>query len=581
MSAKKRNDRASRAKKDRSKNRVVTQRKKSVVRAEVLGRVKAKKAFEKRDWPTALKLLSPAWEQDPSDPDIVTVMGYILGKMGHRSRAIEVIERAISSDGLTPDLVGVISYLALDMELFEIGEKVCRIGMELAPDALENYVNYAHCLSAQDKLDEAVDFLQGAIPLFADNASIWNVLGTVVMLRDGPDVAEVFYQEALRLNPRDVKVLNNLALSRGRQCRGEESLEISKRIVEIDSKAPEPRVGLATSYFGAGNMKEGWANYRYRLDASRSSDQVARYLIDCPQWDGEPIKGKTVLMAAEQGLGDEMFFSRVYPHILGLGANLIISCQVRLVSIYKRCFPQCFVTSYKDVLREGFRYRVFPELHAAMKAGEIQVDYYAPTAGAGEFIWQTKEDLKRPKDPVISADPELAASFKDRLDAISRKPRIGLAWTSGNRASSRIIHYLTLDDFGPLWGIKDQVEFINLQYTDVASELSQLKANKGVEIHRFDDVDLKQDIEANLAIMENCDVVISVGSAPLMFAAMSGRPTIACTWGVPWYAFSYTGKLPVAKDLIIMGANPDRSWSQNMELIVDEVVERLSLEQPS
>lgn len=88
------------------------------------------------------------------------------------------------------------------------------------------------------------------------------------------------------------------------------------------------------------------------------------------------------------------------------------------------------------------------------------------------------------------------------------------------------------------------VEIVNLQYGDTNTEIEAARRSVGVQIKQWPDLDLKNDLEGVFAVMENLDLVISVGTAVAVMSAAIGRPTVRIsprTWtslgtdGWPWY----------------------------------------------
>ncbi len=152
-----------------------------------------------------------------------------------------------------------------------------------------------------------------------------------------------------------------------------------------------------------------------------------------------------------------------------------------------------------------------------------------------------------------------------------------LAWRSGIISSERSFLYAGIEDLGPLMALSDQVDFINLQYGEVTEELARFKEEYGVTVNNFSDVDLKADIEANLAIMSQCDLVVSSCSAPGMFAMSSGRPTLLMSSVPPWWCFGATPRVPFAKDAGVFFGETSTDWEGTVKKVVHEIQKRLRL----
>ncbi len=534
------------------------------------------KHIDHQEWPDAVKHLLVAWNAMPEDLAILTLLAHALAQLGVREHAISVVQRALTVHEPTADLVGIIQRLALEMGMFEVAVKLGQQLVSLAPNNPVNYVNLATAYSGLKQYDESIDMLQNALPVFPSEASLWNVLATQVRERDGVDAADVFFEEAIRLGPNNPQVISNYSISFGRRKQFGRALELAQRAIEISPDSPEPRIAAAHLLFLKGRMEEAWEHYSYRLDIRRQSSQTQHYTHKLPEWQGEDLSGKSLFVTAEQGIGDEVMWGSYIPFFYETVKKLYIGCDPRLVSIYQRRFPDATVGSYFDRIISGYRYRVFPSIEKLFSEGDETIDYCAPVGGAARFAWRAPDDICPHSNGYLSADPTRAEEFKMRVAAISDKPKIGLAWRSGIMTSDRSYLYAGIDNLGPLMALADQVDFINIQYGEVADELSAIKHKYGVTVRNFEDVDLKADIEANLAIMSQCDLVVSSCSAPGMFAMSSGRPTLLMSASPPWWCFGSEPRVPFAEHAEIVG-DADSDWNETVERVANLASRMLGL----
>lgn len=528
---------------------------------------------ERGEWPEAVKNLLIAWDAMPEDLAILTVLSHALVQLGVREQAIYVLQRALQVHEPNAELISIILSLSLEMGMYDIAVKLGQQLVVLAPGNPTNYVNLATAYSGLKRYDESIAMLQQALPLFPTNADLWNVLATQVRERDGVDAADVFFEEALKLRPDDAKITSNYAISFTRRSQFDKALELSLRSIAADPKSPEPRVGAAQFLFLDGRMSEAWEHYEYRLDIRRKSNQTQHYTHKLPLWQGEDLTGKSIFVTAEQGIGDEVMWGHYLPFLYEQAEKLYIGCDPRLASIYQRSFPNAGVGGYLDRIVSGYRYRMFPGIEDLIKKGEVSIDYYVPVASSPRFAWQGKEDIKPHENGYLTADPGRLAEFQMRIGALSDKPKVGLAWRSGIISSERSYLYASIDALAPLMALSDKVDFVNLQYGDVDDELVSIKEKHGVTVHNFTDVNLKQDIEANLAIASACDVVVSSCSAPGMFSMSAGMPTLLMSAAKPWWCFGHDTRVPFATEAELFSCDGDVDWGQIVNNVADRVKE--------
>lgn len=532
---------------------------------------------QNQEWEKALPELLTAWDAMPEDIAVLTLLSHSLSQLGVRDKAVMVLERTLSIHGATPEILGVMLNLALELAMYDVAVKLCMILIDGNPNHANHYVNLATAYTGTNELDKSIDMLQSVLPMFPEDSNLWNVLATQVRSRDGVDASSVFFEEALRLAPNDFKILSNYGHSLLMKGDWDKALELDLKAIEANPKSPEPRLGAAQLLFYAGRLEEAWEHYEFRLSTRRKTNQTQIYTHDIPMWQGQSLEDKTLMVTAEQGIGDEVMFGNALPFVYDRAKKLIIGCDYRLVEIYQRRFPNAHVERYIDKMVSGYRYRSFPKAQHYHKEGEMVIDYAVPICSLPKYDWLSLDTVKPHPEGFMHADPEKVAAMKERLAKISDKPKIALGWRSGLMNSERAYAYATIQALGPLQEIADQVDFINIQYGDVSDELMKAKDLFGLTIHNLEGVDLKMDIDANLAIMEACDLVICSCSAPGQFAVAAGVPTILMASVKVWWAFGGGDKVLFAKDGELVYGEEKLDWNDLMTKITNRAKERLSL----
>jgi len=533
------------------------------------------------DWYKALPHLLKAWDAMPEDVNILTLLSQALVATGVRDKAIEVLERTLAIHGETPDILSVMVNLATEMEMYEVAAKLGFMLVEIQPQNPARYVNLASALGGLGEYDHSISILQDVLPIFPDNADLWNVLACHVRARDGYEHSVVFYEQALSLGGKDYKILTNFAQTLTVLGQQERALELYRKAVKVYPKSPETNLGIGKLLFQKGDMEKAFEYYEYRQDKRRASNQVQHYTHGVKRWEGESLEGKSLLIEAEQGIGDEVMWCSYLPFLYERAEQLYISCNVRLVSIFQRCFPKAVVCGFIDRFHQGYRYRIFPEIQQKLEKGEITIDYAIPMASSPRYDWKTLEDVKPHPDGYLSPLEDLKADMKARLDAISDRPKVGIAWTSGVINWDRAYHYAPIEKLGALFEYKDQVDFVNVQYGDVTADVAKMKELFDVEIHQIEGVDLKMDIEANLAIMSSMEMVLSSGSAPGQFALATGTPTLIMSGPRLWWGFGGAKKIAYAQDGEIFDGDGKFDWDDIIGRMAARMAERLNLKPAS
>ena len=266
--------------------------------------------------------------------------GLELAGQGRHAEAIGEFERALSA---RPDDAHVLFALGRTAEAIGHGaaaEAFFRRVLEREPDRIEALVNLANLMRKAARTAEIIDLLRPALERNPARAELWLTLGSA--LREAGDIAtaETFYREALRLQPGYAPALGNLADLLADRGGVDEALALCKRVLTADPHNAQARLNRAILFLMRGELRHGWRDYEYRLrikGRTISADHGLR------EWDGKPRDGKTVLVTAEQGIGDQIMFASLIPELAAKKGTVILETEPRLVPLFARSFPRVTV----------------------------------------------------------------------------------------------------------------------------------------------------------------------------------------------------------------------------------------------
>lgn len=528
-------------------------------------------AHLKDDWRLALKHYNVAWTHDPDNLDVLTLIAYCLVQLDAREQVMDVVERALNIHGATETLCQILGVLAGKMHFYELAEKFWREAIKFNAKSSSNFTNLLGAMYEQERFDEVVALCQEIIPIFPTDANLWSILATSIRFTDHKAKAAEFFEEALRIDPDNLRALNNYALMLGVSARG---LEVNEHAVKLHPDNPELNVGLAMNYLVRGRLKEAWPHYAARLNPNRSKGQNTVYHIPFPRWDGKADADKTVVVLSEQGIGDEILFLRELHRLKADVKRVIVACDYRLVSIVERSFD---VRAFRHVSidRMGMINRSYPEMLAYIQSEGFENVHHTHMADLLVHYVDEADDMTVHKSGYLTADPERAAHFRDKLAPYAGRPLIGVTWQSLNLAAARQAGYQKTDDILALYKDFD-VTLVDLQYGDVDKDVTVLKEALGDRFISFrDEVDIKLDIEANLAIMENLDFVIGPGVSTQTFGAALGRETRIIGSGRPWWNLSLRRApgtaVPHSPNLRFYDRDPGQvTWENARQYLKDE-----------
>jgi tetratricopeptide (TPR) repeat protein len=307
----------------------------------------------------------------------------------------------------------------------------------------------------------------------------------------------------------------------------DEALIQYDQVLEFDPENRSAHNKKSTTLLLLGELEKGWLEYEWRW--KRTSEPLIQRNFPQPRWNGESLKGKSILIWGEQGLGDEISFSSMVPDLVSLSAHCTLECEPRLVDLFARSFPETQV-----------RARPYTEA----ENGTDEFDFQLPTGSLFAQFRNSITDFPDRKGFLV-VDAERKEKWQGRLSALDSGLKVGISWRSGVWFDSRGQCYADITDLEPLFSLKNVV-FINLQYDDCTDELSEIQKLYGITLHTWDDIDMKNDLDDATALISCLDVVITCQNAVYSLSCGAGLITFAFglrfrdwdslgTDGVPYY----------------------------------------------
>lgn len=384
------------------------------------------------------------------------------------------------------------------------------------------------------------------------------LLGLAQVLRDLNlhEEAVIPAQQAALAAPEDTGVLFQLASAQVNACQYEQALATYDRVEALRPElAPFLLSGRAVSHTYLGHFATaralleeakatgidnagfsvfqgmlhllhedygpGWDAYRWR----HLNDAHHLRLPPYPLWQGEPLEDKTVLILAEQGLGDQVMFASCLPDLLALKPRtVILEANARVAKTLARSFPQVRVHPSNQ--------RDFDWLPR-----DTAIDFYAPIADLPRHFRRSREAFPQYTGYLV-ADPARVAHWRQRLDALDDRPKIGFTWRGGLQQTRRAIRSLTLERLAPLLA-DERFHFVNLQYGQVQEELAAFCRAQGLSVTDWPEA--IADLDEFAALVSALDLVITVCNTTVHYAGALGRPCWVLAPYVPEWRYGLTG----------------------------------------
>jgi tetratricopeptide (TPR) repeat protein len=528
---------------------------------------KAIHAFRRNDYGKAAVLSVDATEADPKCGQAFHMLALSLENLGEIAKALTMYERAVALDPTDTDLYVNLGLAAWRMGLNPVAEKFFRLYCELEPDQPMGWNNLAGVLRDVSRFDEAIDIARTAIMRMPEQPLLWNTLGTILVEQSDFAQAALFYREALRLDPGFTRAWHNLGFGLHHTGPLEEALDAYDHALKLTS---DPRDRIETEHARAlcliamGRLAEGFAGYEVRHHHQHRASTL--YNIDAPIWKGEALAGRDVLVIGEQGLGDEVMFANTLSDIaaaIGPSGKMKVAVDARLIPLVARSLPSAKVGNYLNTSHNAKDVRLVPW------AGKP--DFVMPLGSALPHLRQTLGEF--PGKAFLTPDPQRVASYRAEL---ASRPglKIGLCWRSMLINAQRQKYFSAIDAWKDILAVPG-VSFVNLQYGDAVNEIARAKSLFGVDIHRFEGLDLKNDLDGAAALSAACDLVISAPTAAAALAGAVGTEVWFLTAGPVWPQLG-TDHYPWYRASKVFSPVSFGDWAEVMPRLAAALGERLS-----
>ncbi|HEY5084501.1 MAG TPA: tetratricopeptide repeat protein, partial [Rhizomicrobium sp.] len=254
--------------------------------------------------------------------------------------------------------------------------------------------------------DVAIETLRAALYRMPDQAILWNSLATVLAEEGRADESLIFYREAARLEPGFARAYHNLGYAYQHLSELDNALVVYDKALELcvdPAERIETRHSRSICLIGLGKPEEGFREYEIRNNQRFRA--YFHHLIDAPQWQGEDLNGKKLLLVGEQGLGDEFMFASILPDVtaaLGKSGKLQVAVDPRLVPLFQRSFPGAEVGTYDDrTLIDNDGNKALRLISFAAK--QNKPDFWAPMGSALQYYRKSLADFRR--EPFLVPDP--------------------------------------------------------------------------------------------------------------------------------------------------------------------------------
>jgi Flp pilus assembly protein TadD len=481
----------------------------------------------------AEKIYARVLKVAPNNFDALNLLGTVRAQQGHIGEAHRLFSAAVKANPLAPqgwsNLGQALHALKRNGEALECLDKA----RALAPDDVNILYQHANTLLSLDRPGDALAQFQAVLARAPQHVEARINCGLAQAALGSPEQALAEFDAALALAPghpgasynRGVALIKlgryeeavaandvviaveaghvNAWLNRGKALaqlnRYDEAIASYGEVLAIKKDHADAHFNQALALLTLGKYQRGFADYEWRWRRTGMAPQKSR---GKPLWLGEyPLARKTVLLHAEQGLGDTIQFARYVPMLAAAGAKVVLEVQPELKPLMAR------LDGGATVIARG----------EAPSQQNLAFDVHCPF-GSLPLALKTEPAAVPAQIPYLSADGAHLAKWSAQIGALPQ-PRIAIAWSGNASHDNDRNRSIAFERLVPLFG-KGGASFISVQRDLRSEDAAALVAESrvthvGAELEDFSDT---------AAVLALCDLVIAVDTAAVHLAGAMGRP---------------------------------------------------------
>ena len=493
----------------------------------------------------AVELLAQVCAAQP-DAAALNNLGITYKALGQLNEAVRSFQRTVSRDADYAEAHFNLGEVYQALRRWPEAEACFQKYLNIQPDDLEARVQFGFLLTQQEKLDEAAAVYEAIVEDKPDYAEVHNNLSYVYERRGELTAAVAAARRAVALRPDYADGHNNLGNALRSMHALDEAVAVFEEALVHKADFPLAQFNLATTRMLAGELRAGWKGF----EAREAIMPAPVPTFSQPRWRGERLPGKTLLVHADEGLGDTLQFARFLPQAkTASAAKIVLQCQRELGELLAG------IAGADQVIVDG---DLLPS-----------VDAHIPLLSLPGLFEMDSDSLPSSVSYIQSA-PNKSTQFTG-LFPHDDTLKVGIVW-QGNPAQPRdVVRSCPLEKLSPLTTVPG-IKLVSLQTGTLGS--GQLAACSFRE--QITDVGSQlRNFAETAVVIEQLDLVITVDTSTAHLAGAMGAPVWTLLAHTPdWRWLLNRADCPWYPTMQLFRQESWGDWDEVIQRVVDELGQR-------
>lgn len=473
------------------------------------------------------------------DNAILLARAGALQAAGDLLAAKAVLERLLAQDGNLTEALSRLGLIHTLLGNFEQAVLLLKASLRVDPSQAPIHNALGVACRRLERLEEALGHFETAAALGLDEA----VMNRANMLRllCRYDEAVAAFRRAERLAPYNPYLFCNQAPVHIYRRDYATALHCLNRAISLDPDFAEAHHSRAELLLLMGRFQEGWRDYEWRWKMGQATSILPDF--GCPLWLGDDdLRGKTILLWAEQGFGDKLQFARFVPQVADIAGKVIVLVQDPLVTLLASVDPRVETRSLRLPIPAA--------------------DYYCPFMSLPLALGTTPDTIPL-QFPYLHPTQDAVARWRALLGPRTRK-RVGLVWYGSMRGTGAVMKSMAFEDILPLVDVN--ADFYSIQ-KHADSESAKYQQHERIT----DMTALLTDFNETAALMEELDLVVTVDTATAHLAGALGRPFWLLLHHMPEWRWTDNESSPWYPTVRLFRQTVPLDWSAPIQEVRDSL----------
>jgi len=471
------------------------------------------------DYARGAILLYEAKQKQPDDRELSISLAHCLRNWEKNEEALELLDTIQDLAAKYKQIEFATADIMVRLEKYDGAREIVEPKLKDAPDDLRYIKRMVRLLAYDKKYDQAIEYVPKMVELDPEKESTHTLAAMIYEGLEDPEKAGEHYQKSIDLNPENKQNWIGYASLLAENLELEKAQELFQKAQELDVDSDMVAYSIGTIKLFNGKYPEGWDGYEKR-------DHINQEIIrtDKPEWKGEDLTGKKLLVIFEQGIGDLVQFIRVLKLVKNYNVEkLIISVPNQAVELLKT------FDGYDEILP-----------FSTYSLNQTPHDYYIPLMSIPHVV-QYKPNMEKIDFPYLNVSDEKIDHWKKRVEEIYQENkdskeenplRVGIFWQGNPNYKLDHRRSVHLKEWESVIK-RDDALFYSLQKFEGRDQFKEVDfADRIIDMDEELDTDVQIFLDT-VAALKNLDLLITTDSGICHIAGAVGIKTWLILGKVP------------------------------------------------